>query len=393
MVKTRRVVFVAVLVDGDGEAMTERERETVEEREEDVDDADDLAALVPKMLTRGEPVEMGNNDDESGESLVWKEAAGLRSAQAREHTAVLAWIALDTLWSQESEWVFAPMVIVCVYFTHSAWASWREDAKDFPHALAVFLWLVGANTVWVWMDVLGSSHALLKAWCIVCFAWSILIETVQLSSLVVDIRDVSARDLSDAFESLVILSWAAHDLVNFVYYSFSGTTRFYILFMWWLFSVIIIVQSTYYLLVQIRIFCSRPRSHSVEYALALFAWSVGVMLWEFGDFYAPEDQDPENIFEEPTNSRNMRWYCFWTIGDNSLIGIGAVILNNAKIGKNCIIGAKALITENKEIPDNSLVVGAPGKIVRKVTEEEVKLLTKNAKHYQDNWKKYSKSIF
>ena len=37
------------------------------------------------------------------------------------------------------------------------------------------------------------------------------------------------------------------------------------------------------------------------------------MLWEFGDFYAPEDQDPENIFEEPTNSRNMRWYCFWTI--------------------------------------------------------------------------------
>ena len=83
--------------------------------------------------------------------------------------------------------------------------------------------------------------------------------------------------------------------------------------MWWLFSVIIIVQSTYYLLVQIRIFCSRPRSHSVEYALALFAWSVGVMLWEFGDFYAPEDQDPENIFEEPTNSRNMRWYCFWTI--------------------------------------------------------------------------------
>ena len=242
-----------------------------------------------------------------------KEAAGLRSAQAREHTAVLAWIALDTLWSQESEWVFAPMVIVCVYFTHSAWASWREDAKDFPHALAVFLWLVGANTVWVWMDVLGSSHALLKAWCIVCFAMSILIEAAQLSSLVVDIRDVSARDLSDAFESLVILSWAAHDLVNFVYYSFSGTSRFYILFMWWLFSVIIIVQSTYYLLVQIRIFCSRPRSHSVEYALALFAWSVGVMLWEFGDFYAPEDQDPENIFEEPTNSRNMRWYCFWTI--------------------------------------------------------------------------------
>ena len=82
-----------------------------------------------------------------------------------------------------------------------------------------------------------------------------------------------------------------------------------------------------------------------------------------------------------------------TIGDNSLIGIGAVILNNAKIGKNCIIGAKALITENKEIPDNSLVVGSPGKVVREVTEDEKKAVLENTKHYQDNWKKYSKSIF
>ena len=82
-----------------------------------------------------------------------------------------------------------------------------------------------------------------------------------------------------------------------------------------------------------------------------------------------------------------------TIGDNSLIGIGAVILNNAKIGKNCIVGAKALITENKEIPDNSLVIGSPGKIVRQVTEEEKKAVFENPKHYQDNWKKYAKSIF
>jgi len=297
--------------------MTEREGETVEEREDDVgvDDADedDLAALVPKMLTRAEPMEMEDKDEESGERLAWKEVTALRSAQAREHAAVLAWIAQDTLWSQESEWVFAPMVIVCVYFTHSAWASWQEGAKDFPHALAVFLWLVGANTVWVWMDVLGSTHALLKVWCMVCFALSILIETVQLSSLVVGTGDMSARALSDAFESVVILSWAAHDLVNFVYYSFSATSRLCILLMWWLFSVIIIVQSTYYLFVQIRIFCTRPHSHSVEYALALFAWSVGVILWEFGDFYDPEDQDPEKIFEEPTNSKDMRWYCFWVV--------------------------------------------------------------------------------
>ena len=62
-----------------------------------------------------------------------------------------------------------------------------------------------------------------------------------------------------------------------------------------------------------------------------------------------------------------------TIEDNSLIGIGAVILNNAKIGKNCVIGAKSLITENKEIPDNSLVVGSPGRVIRKLTEDEIKI--------------------
>ena len=82
-----------------------------------------------------------------------------------------------------------------------------------------------------------------------------------------------------------------------------------------------------------------------------------------------------------------------TIGDNSLIWIGAGILNNAKIGKNCVIGAKSLITEKKEIPDNSLVVGSPGRISRKVTDEEVKAIKENAIRYQENWKKYSKSIF
>ena len=82
-----------------------------------------------------------------------------------------------------------------------------------------------------------------------------------------------------------------------------------------------------------------------------------------------------------------------TIGENSLIGIGAVILNNAKIGKNCIIGAKTLIAENKEIPDDSLVVGSPGRIIRKVTDQEKEAVLKNTKHYQDNWKRYSQSIF
>ena len=78
------------------------------------------------------------------------------------------------------------------------------------------------------------------------------------------------------------------------------------------------------------------------------------------------------------------------ISDNTLIGIGSIILNNAKIGKNCIIGANSLITENKIIPDNSLVVGSPGRILRKVTEEEIKAIHENAKHYVDGSKKYKK---
>ena len=78
------------------------------------------------------------------------------------------------------------------------------------------------------------------------------------------------------------------------------------------------------------------------------------------------------------------------ISDDTLIGIGSIILNNAKIGKNCIIGANSLITENKIIPDNSLVVGSPGRILRKVTEEEIKAIHENAKHYVDGSKKYKK---
>ena len=78
------------------------------------------------------------------------------------------------------------------------------------------------------------------------------------------------------------------------------------------------------------------------------------------------------------------------ISDDTLIGIGSIILNNAKIGKNCIVGANTLITENKIIPDNSLVVGSPGRILRKVTDEEIKAILENGKHYVDISKKYKK---
>ena len=76
------------------------------------------------------------------------------------------------------------------------------------------------------------------------------------------------------------------------------------------------------------------------------------------------------------------------ISDDTLIGIGSTILNKAKIGKNCIIGANTLVTENKVIPDNSLVLGSPGKVVRKVTDDEIKVIRENAKHYVKNSKRY-----
>ena len=72
------------------------------------------------------------------------------------------------------------------------------------------------------------------------------------------------------------------------------------------------------------------------------------------------------------------------IGDNSLIGMGATVLNGAKIGENCLIGAGALITEGKVIPDGSLVMGAPGKIVRTLDQTAIAGLTKSALHYQQN---------
>ncbi|KPD11186.1 gamma carbonic anhydrase family protein [Phaeobacter sp. 11ANDIMAR09] len=77
-----------------------------------------------------------------------------------------------------------------------------------------------------------------------------------------------------------------------------------------------------------------------------------------------------------------------TIGENSLVGMGATVLNGAKIGKNCLIGAGALITENKVIPDNSLVMGAPGKVVREVSPEQAKNLTLSALHYQENMRRF-----
>lgn len=80
------------------------------------------------------------------------------------------------------------------------------------------------------------------------------------------------------------------------------------------------------------------------------------------------------------------------IGDHSLIGIGAVVLNGAKIGKNCLIGAKALIPEGKVIPDNSLVMGAPGKVVREVSAAQLETLAHSAAGYVANWKRFKEEL-
>jgi len=77
-----------------------------------------------------------------------------------------------------------------------------------------------------------------------------------------------------------------------------------------------------------------------------------------------------------------------TIGSNSLIGMGATVLNGARIGKNCLIGAGALITEGKQIPDGSLVMGAPGKVVRELDEAAIQGLKASALHYQENMRAF-----
>jgi carbonic anhydrase/acetyltransferase-like protein (isoleucine patch superfamily) len=73
-----------------------------------------------------------------------------------------------------------------------------------------------------------------------------------------------------------------------------------------------------------------------------------------------------------------------TIGEGSLIGIGAVVLNHARIGKNCLVGAGALVTEGKEFPDGSMILGSPAKAVKQLTPEQIANLQRIATHYVEN---------
>ncbi|WP_040624815.1 gamma carbonic anhydrase family protein [Moraxella macacae] len=81
-----------------------------------------------------------------------------------------------------------------------------------------------------------------------------------------------------------------------------------------------------------------------------------------------------------------------TIGDNSLIGIGAVVLNHANIGKNCLIGANTLITEGMQIPDNSVVMGSPGKVVKTLSWEQAEKLKLSAQMYVEKAQSFKQNL-
>ncbi|TCZ59727.1 gamma carbonic anhydrase family protein [Roseicella aquatilis] len=78
-----------------------------------------------------------------------------------------------------------------------------------------------------------------------------------------------------------------------------------------------------------------------------------------------------------------------TVGDCSLIGMGATVLNRARIGRFCIVGANALVTEGKEFPDYSLIVGSPAKVVRSLDPAIEQELRRSAAHYVANWRRFA----
>jgi carbonic anhydrase/acetyltransferase-like protein (isoleucine patch superfamily) len=81
-----------------------------------------------------------------------------------------------------------------------------------------------------------------------------------------------------------------------------------------------------------------------------------------------------------------------SVGDNSLIGMGAILLNGAKIGKHSLVGAGALVTEGKTFPDHSLIVGAPARVVRTLDEKAAQMIANAADIYVKRWQRYAKGL-
>ncbi len=80
------------------------------------------------------------------------------------------------------------------------------------------------------------------------------------------------------------------------------------------------------------------------------------------------------------------------VGDDSLVGMGAIMLNGAKVGRNCLVGAGAVVTEDKTFPDNSLIVGAPARAIRSVDEKVAAMIRAGADIYVNRWKQYAKGL-
>ena len=80
------------------------------------------------------------------------------------------------------------------------------------------------------------------------------------------------------------------------------------------------------------------------------------------------------------------------IEENTLIGMGATILNGARIAKNCLVGACSLVTEGKTFPENSLIMGSPAKVVRQLTEKEIEGITRSAQWYQQNMRRFNSDM-
>ena len=81
-----------------------------------------------------------------------------------------------------------------------------------------------------------------------------------------------------------------------------------------------------------------------------------------------------------------------TVGNNSLIGIQAVVLNGAKIGNNCLVGAGSLVTEGKQFPDGCMILGSPARVIRQLSPEQIEGLKMSAQHYMDNARRYQAGL-
>lgn len=233
---------------------------------------------------------------------------------AYDHFSVLAWIGTDTCWSQNSEWVIVPWAFTATFFTCSVWLS-RKSAHDFAHAWAVFFWLVGGNSMWMYQEFKGVNEIMRWA-CVVCFSLAVVLELGQLTlcRLVEREGEVNKRNLSNDFQAVAILSWVVHDLCEYMYFdeSVSDELASALLSLWWVMSVVIVLQQSYYLWAQNRALAEDPNDSGWDYALALLSWSIGCVIWGYGDIYLP-GQRPTALFALPDDPLNMRWYTFWVI--------------------------------------------------------------------------------